>query len=92
MPWQVQMGGKHYGNVCPPVLFFASYFRGVSGTLLGLQTLIRVFWYYYSNVSVASITKFQFVNHVTETYAFSILSNKVRGLILSAQFIVSMAD
>ena len=50
------------------------------------------FWYYYSNVSVASIIKFQFVNHVTETYAFSILSNKVRGLILSAQFIVSMAD
>ena len=75
-----------------PCYFFASYFRGVSGTLLGLQTLIRVFWYYYFNVSVASIIKFQFVNHVTETYAFSILSNKVRGLILSAQFIVSMAD
>ena len=44
-----------------PCYFFASYFRGVSGTLLGLQTLIRVFWHYYFNVSVASITKFQFV-------------------------------
>lgn len=36
--------------------------------------------------------KFQFVNHFTKAYACSILSNKVRGLISSAQFIVSMAD
>ena len=119
VPWQVQMGGTHYGNECPPVLSSASYFRGVLGTLLGYRhsfmfqalfqgkrALFPAVGDAYSGVewklvhfilcrfllSVASVIKFQFVNHFTETYACSILSNKVRGLISSAQFIVSMAD
>ena len=95
----LQRGFRHSARVTDTPSGFQALFHGLRALLpadgdaySGVDWKLVHFILRRFLLSVASVIKFQFVNHFTEAYACSILSDKVRGLISCAHFIVSIAD